>query len=71
MMLSQLLWVADVTIAANMVLLLLLNIKLPSHVPLLTCIFNGDYKFILTSQLFGFEQITFTFGSFNFTSLQI
>ncbi len=54
-----------------MVLLLLLNIEVPFHLPLPTRLSSSDYKFILASQVFGFEQITFTFRSFSYTSLQI
>ncbi len=51
-----------------MVLLLLLNIEVPSHLFLPTRLSNNNYKFILASQVFGFEQIRFTFGSFSLTS---
>jgi len=40
-----------------MVLLLLLNIEVPSHLPLPTRLSSSNYKFILVLQVFGFEHL--------------
>jgi hypothetical protein len=46
-----------------------MSIKAPSHLPLDTLIFGNFYKSIITSQVFGFEQIILTFASFGFMNI--
>jgi len=54
-----------------MVLLPLMSIKAPSDLSLDTLFLGSNYKFIITSQVFGFEQIILTFAGFGFTNLQV
>jgi hypothetical protein len=52
--------------------LLLLSIKIPFHLPLDTLLFSSHYKFTMASQVFEFEQITLNFTRlFGFTNLQV